>query len=242
MKFKSGQISIALISVILGIMLAVQFQTNRTALPDAPIQRAEKLMEDLKKIREERDQLQIDLNHALKRIYDYEQAASKNDGVVEALKEDLEKTKVAAGMTALTGPGITVTLNDSDQQVEPGQDVSPYLIHNEDLLRVINELKAGGAEAISLNGERLVATSEVRCVGPTVMVNGNRYATPYVIQAIGDPATLENSLRMKGGVVESLEFWGIKVDIKKADNLTVPAFKGTFNFRYAKPVKEEGAS
>ena len=69
-------------------------------------------------------------------------------------------------------------------------------------------------------------------------MNNTRFSPPYEIRAIGDPKTLESALRLRGGVVENLKFWGITVDVKKKDNLVIPAYKGTRHFEYARP--EEG--
>jgi uncharacterized protein YlxW (UPF0749 family) len=105
-------------------------------------------------------------------------------------------------------------------------------------LKVVNELKAAGAEALSINGQRIISTSEIRCAGPTVSVNNVRSAPPYVIQAIGNPQTLDASLKMRGGVVETLKFWGIQVQTAIEKNLVIPGYNGTFAFDYAKPVEE----
>ena len=112
------------------------------------------------------------------------------------------------------------------------------MIHDDDLLRLLNELRAAGAEALSVNQERLLDISEVRCAGPTVSVNNTRFTPPYEIRAIGDPKTLESALRLRGGVVETLKFWGITVDVKRKDDVVIPAYKGTRHFEYAKT--EEG--
>ena len=111
-----------------------------------------------------------------------------------------------------------------------------YLIHDNDLLSVINELRSAGAEAISLNGERILATSEVRCTGAVVTVNGRRYAAPYVIFAIGDPDTLYSALTMRNGVVDILSQWGITVRVTASDQLLIPAYSGTVDYQYAKPA------
>ncbi|MBQ1249641.1 MAG: DUF881 domain-containing protein, partial [Selenomonadales bacterium] len=112
-----------------------------------------------------------------------------------------------------------------------------YVIHDDDLLKVINELRAAGAEAISVNGQRLIATSEIRCAGPTLSVNNTRYTPPYEILAIGDPKTLDNALKMRGGIVETLRFWGIQINISKSDNIVVPAYKSSFRFDHARAVE-----
>ena len=98
----------------------------------------------------------------------------------------------------------------------------------------INELRAAGAEAIAINGERIVAMSEIRCAGPTLSVNNNRSAPPYEIKAIGNPNNLESALKLRGGVLENFKFWGIQADLSQSDDIVIPAFKGRKSFEYAK--------
>ena len=114
------------------------------------------------------------------------------------------------------------------------------IINDSDILSAINELRDSGAEAISLNGERIVATSEVRCAGSTVSVNNNRYAEPFEIKAIGDSANMENALLMRDGVYDTLTAYGLEVNIKKATKVVVGNFNGTMNYKYATAVKKEG--
>ena len=107
------------------------------------------------------------------------------------------------------------------------------------MLKVINELWAAGAEAISINDQRLVVGSEIRCTGPTISVNSTRHTPPYEIRAIGDPKTLEASLKMRGGVIETLQFWGIQVTVKTQPKVKIASYKGAHKYQFAKPLKEE---
>jgi len=138
------------------------------------------------------------------------------------------------------GPGVTVEMNDAQKPVGSGQDPNLFIIHDDDILAVVNELFAAGAEAMCINGQRVVATTEVRCVGPVIMVNGNRVAPPILIQAIGDSSVLEAALKMRGGVVDNLGLWGIEVKIKVEEEVVLPAYSGSVNFKFAQPVKKEG--
>ncbi|EAX46430.1 protein of unknown function DUF881 [Thermosinus carboxydivorans Nor1] len=226
LQIKQGQVAIALVCVVLGIMLAVQFRTTQDIRSTIPFQRLEDLSQRLSQTEKERDAL-------LKEVHQLRQATG-----VEAASRETELIKMGAGVVALHGPGIIVTIDDSKRPSKPNENPNLYLIHDDDILKVINELWAAGAEAISINEQRLIATSEIRCAGPTLSVNNTRYSPPYEIRAIGDPKTLENALRMRGGVVETLQFWGIQVSIKRQDDITIPAYKGTFRFEYAKPVKD----
>ena len=110
------------------------------------------------------------------------------------------------------------------------------MLHDSDLLVLINELRAAGAEALSINGERILATSEIRCAGPTVSVNNNRYSAPFVVKAIGDPATMENAINMRGGVADQLAPWGIGLLIEKKESITINAYNGSISYKYAASV------
>lgn len=225
---RQGQAAIALVCVVLGIMLAVQFRTTQDIRATIPFQRVEDLSQRLSQTEKERDAL-------LNEVYELRKSSG-----TDAASREMQVVKMGAGLIPVQGPGITVTIDDSKRPTKPGENPNLYLIHDDDILKVINELWAAGAEAISINEQRLIASSEIRCAGPTLSVNNTRYSPPYEIRAIGEPQTLENSLRMRGGVMETLQFWGIQVAIKKLDDVKVPAYKGAFRFEYAKPVVGEG--
>ena len=215
------------VCVLLGMMLVAQFRiTQRLEKDSLSYQRLEDLSDRLKQTEKERNQLLIDMQKL------------KEKAGEQVFQRELAQLKMHANLTPLQGPGVIVTLDDSKLPGKPGENQNLYLIHDDDLLKVINELKAAGAEALSVNEQRLIATSEIRCAGPTVSVNNQRSSPPYVIKAIGDPKTLDAALKMRGGVVETLKFWGIQVNINVVDSsLEVPAYKGTFRYEHAKPVK-----
>jgi uncharacterized protein YlxW (UPF0749 family) len=225
LQIKQGQAAIAFVCVILGFMLAVQFRTTEDIKSTVPFQRIEDLSQRLIQTEKERDALQ-------KQISEMRESGTK------AVSQEAELLRMGAGVIAMQGPGVSITIDDSKRQSKIGENPNLYIIHDDDILKVINELWAAGAEAISINEQRLIASSEIRCAGPTLSVNNTRYSPPYEIKAIGEPNTLENALKMRGGVVETLQFWGIQISIKKQENQIVPAYKGAFRFELAKPVKD----
>jgi len=170
----------------------------------------------------------------------YREQAAQGSSQGEALRAEVKKLEITAGMTDLVGPGVTVIMTDSSA-VNTGTEEANYLIHDSDILSVVNELRSAGAEAISLNGERLLSNSEVRCAGSVVTVNGRRYAAPFVIFAIGDPVTLNDALCMRGGVVDVLGQWQIDVKVTASEELTVPKYQGTVEYRYAKAAGDAPA-
>ena len=223
-----GKILIAIVFMVLGFMISVQYKVTvqqRTIRMD----RVEDLSERLKVMETENKQLLQEINELRKK------------GADRARDHGQERLQLLAGTTDVEGAGIEIVLDDSNIPKKANENPNLYIIHDEDLLRVLNELRAAGAEAISINDQRIVAMSEVRCAGPTVSVNNVRSAPPYVIKAIGAPKTLTSALRLRGGVVETFEFWGIQVKIKSEDKVHIPALKAPRNFEYATSVaaKEE---
>ncbi len=225
---KQGRWSIAFVCMVLGFMLAVQFRSTQDTKASLPYQRVEELSARLLQTEKERDALQEEINN----LQNTDETATNSQQILMELR-------TRAGLTPLEGPGVIVTIDDSKIASKAGENQNLYIIHDDDLLRVINELRAAGAEAISINGQRLIASSEIRCAGPTLSVNNVRSAPPYEIRAIGDTQTLVNAMKMRGGVAETLKVWGIQLDIKEAANLQIPAYKGTTQYQYAKPGKQE---
>ena len=219
-----GKVLIAIVFMVLGFMLSVQYKVTvqqRTIRMD----RVEDLSERLKTMETENKHLLQEINELRKK------------GADRAKDHGQERLELLAGTTPVEGAGIEIVLDDSTIPKKANENPNLYIIHDEDLLRVLNELRAAGAEAISLNDQRIVAMSEVRCAGPTVSVNNVRSAPPYVIKAIGAPKTLTSALRLRGGVVETFEFWGIQVKIKSQDKVHIPALKAPRNFEFAKSVE-----
>lgn len=189
----------------------------------------QKLLADMSaqilKVESERDELKLKL-----------QTAEKISNIDSAdLISDL---KTQACMTALEGEGVKVILHDSEKVANKAENPNTYIIHDDDLLRVVNELRAAGAEAISINGQRLTAISEIRCAGPTLSVNNVRSSAPFEICAIGDKKTLNNAITMRGGVADTLNVWGIKVEVKTSEEIYIPPYKGKNPYVYAKITDE----
>lgn len=233
MRGKGAVLSIAIVSLVLGIMLAIQFKTTQNINSDLVPARVNDLTQKLNTVTEEREALAeevLSLREKLKNVRDYNQAMAD-------LQDELQTANMVAGLTSAEGPGVILTMNDSPRNLQAGENPNPLLIHDQDLLIIVNELKASGAEAISINGERLTAMSEIRCAGTMILVNWTKIAPPFEIKAIGNPDMLESGLLIKGGYLESLKFLGIQANIQKVEKLEVPAYSGRTKFSYSKPVQ-----
>lgn len=237
---KNYQWIVGFLCFLLGIMLVTQFKNAQLSSGIVSLQRAQELTMELKNLKTENKALIQEIEDLRKRIKEYEESFLKNDSITKAMKQELEKTRLLAGLTDVKGHGVVIILDDSNLPHNVGEDPNLFLIHDDDLLKVVNELRAAGAEAISINDQRIIATSEIRCIGPTISINSIKFSPPFKIKAIGDPATLEASLRMRGGVIETLKVWGIRVSLKKQENIVIPGYKGVLKFNHVKPIENGG--
>ena len=236
-----GELAVVVVCAIVGFLLAAQLRTVQLtgAADQATAVRLETLQDLYNELTAQRDGLAEQVNQLQGELALYRDQAASGQAGSEALRAELDQLEITAGLTDVEGPGVTVILEDSASANLTG-DEADYLIHDSDLLSVINELRSAGAEAISLNGERILATSEVRCTGAVVTVNGRRYAAPYIIFAIGDPDTLYSALTMRSGVADVLSQWGITVKVTASDLLLIPKYNGSVDYEYARSVLPGG--
>ncbi len=235
------QIALTVVCLLLGFVVSLQLKsvTFNDASNNTEVKRAEELQKELLQEKTKNEELYSQIMQMKNEVEQYRKTSEENGNISQVLMEQMDTAETLAGLSAVEGSGVIVTLNDATGSQTLTQDSQNSIIHEGDLRTVINELLASGAEVVSLNEERLVSTSSIRCVGPTVLVNNTRIAPPFVIKAIGDPKTLEAGLLIKDGIVEVLKSWGIKVDIQKSDNITIPAYKGAITFKYAKKVQQD---
>ncbi|MDQ0339225.1 uncharacterized protein YlxW (UPF0749 family) [Caldalkalibacillus uzonensis] len=185
----------------------------------------DQLREKLIQAQKENMQLEERLTELQHLVSEKEEQMSLLENELEGTYIELESYRLLAGLLEAKGPGVIVTLEDKDYIGETG-DPDDYIVHEQDVRGVINELFAAGAEGVSINGQRFVHTTAIRCVGPTIIVNGVKSAAPFEIAAVGDPEVLYRALHLPGGYVELLQSWGITVKVEKQDEIILPAFIG----------------
>jgi uncharacterized protein YlxW (UPF0749 family) len=159
------------------------------------------------------------------------------------IASQLYDAQFLAGLTKVEGPGVVVTLRDSEKRAPNNLPsglttdlTNMYIIHDVDIQRVLNELRAGGAESLAINDQRVVAITSVRCVGPAIQVNGVPQTPPFRISAIGDEKSLAATLALPGGIGEMLRSTDPEmITIEQKPKLILPAYAG-FESRYAKPL------
>ncbi len=221
--------------VLVGVLLAM-LVAMRTAPPNArPTERLQVLATRYQRAQEEIASLKEQNAELQKKLDKYEAATSTTETQVADLTEEIEQLRALACLIPMRGRGIIVRLRDSDVRTSSPAAQNSYLVHDQDLLQLVNELTAAGAEAISLNDERIGPRTAIRCVGPVVQVNGKPIGGPYVVKAIGDPEALEGALRLPLGILETLNSFDINVKIERDDNVLVPGLAVTPKFLVAVP-------
>ena len=217
-----------IVCLVLGIMLAVQFRNTQNTDANLRGARTDEIYSRYMQVTEERDALSKEVLSLREKMTN----VSNDNNAARELQEELQNANMMAGLLPVHGQGITVTLNDSARSVQMGEDPNALLVHDSDIREVVSELKASGAEAISINNERIMAMSEIRCAGTTILVNTNKIAPPFIIKVIGDPQMLESGLTIKGGVAQKLKDYGLQVQIQKNEKIKIPAFNGVLKLKY----------
>jgi len=235
MKNIKYQIAVAIVCLVLGIMVSIQFRTVKQGVGPVSEYRARELAAQLKKVREENVKLQNVKNDYESKIKEFEDTASQGSLYAKILKEELDQARILAGIEDVEGPGITVVVDD----LKFSEKVNYPLISYSMLLELLNELNAAGAEAVSINEQRIISTSEIRQIGGIhININTVSFAPPFVFKAIGDPKTLEAALRLREGIAEKLENSGVAVTITQEQLIKIPKYNGVIERKYAKVVKE----
>jgi uncharacterized protein YlxW (UPF0749 family) len=166
--------------------------------------------------------------------------AAEDDPRARVLAERADALVPAAGVEAASGPGVVVTLDDAPrgQAGAASVDADLLIVHQQDLQAVVNALWAGGADRVALMDQPIISTSAVRCVGNTLRLQGQLYAPPYVVTALGDPDALVGALDASEEVAAYRDFQalGLGWDLRREQQLTVPAWSGPLELRHAQPL------
>ena len=228
------------IALVLGIMcfaltagICIQVKTvKNTNSTSSKNYEENNLRAEVLKYKEKYDNLIKETEKVDAQLQEQIESATKNNSELEESKNQINDGNKMIGLTEVTGPGITITLADSDIDSTSVLDSSDLLIHDIDLLKVVNELKNAGAEAISINNQRVILTTPIICGGNIININGEKIGSPFEIKAIGSPEALAN-LSRPGGWLSKLEERGIKVSTpKKSNSITIPKYSGVLNFKY----------
>ena len=231
----SAYISIGIPLFFLSLLLVAQFKAVSNTEEVIQGKRENELADSLVNLQSKYNDLKEKYDESQAIVEEYKTNSATNDTLINSMNNTIDTLSVLAGSTDLKGEGIIITLTDGDNATTINSNT---LVHDSDILTVVNELQAAGAEAISVNNQRIISTSSIRCVGPVIQVNYQKVASPFVIRAIGNSQYLESAMNIKNGIVDTLKEYGINITVERANEVEVLKYDGTFNAKYANKVEK----
>lgn len=219
-------ITIGIACFALVTVMMMQFKVvNETDITEIENMQESELKTELANWKTKYDEIDAQYEDTMKKIEEYKNDEESNNEASRLVQEELEQTNTLLGLTDVEGEGIVVTLKS-------GEDVAA--ISADDLLIIVNALKFAGAEAISINDERIVNTTDIVNIldGSFIKVNGQRILEPYVIKVIGNQSHLESAITGNGGKIDELQTLGHTATIEKDNKITITKYNGEVETKY----------
>lgn len=223
-------VSIGATALILTTVLLIQFKTvKETDITAIETMREAELRTELSSWKSKYDEIATKLQETEDKISNYRNDIENNQKNSELLSEELAETEKYLGYTDVKGEGLTITLADTDYKQ----------VQSSDILLLVNELRLAGAEAISINDERVVSTTEIANVDTRfVIVNGKRVVAPFTVKAIGDKKYLESAISIKGGYIDEIKAKEVAINYSVDNNILIKKFTGTMSLKNATDSKK----
>ena len=217
---------VILCAFILGILIAIYIKTLNPQKVYITLEEKKNLEHKI-----EIENKQIEKLRNIKLEYEkdleaYEQKSLNEKSVKELMEYELSYLKDVTGESKVIGDGIIITIKDSENDLKENQNPNELIVHDIDILRIVNDLKKAGAIAISINGERLLTLSKIKCSGSTIKVNDTTYGQPFIIKAIGDLNTLKASVISPQSYTNILqEVYGRDIKVEEENDIIINSFK-----------------
>ena len=230
-------ITFCIVCCVLTLGISIQFKTvndSNTTVPQTLT--SNDLRDQALKWKEKYDKAVNDLEESSKQLEEIRLKSVQNDETSINKEEEIKLDNILLGLTDVKGDGLIITLKDNNSitssKIDPLDNIEYYLVHAGDLVTVVNDLRNAGAEAISINGQRIINSTAIYCAGNVVKINGEKISSPIEIKAIGSPELLYGSLTIPGGYLQIMEETGVIVDVKKISNITINKYEGIISAEY----------
>lgn len=234
MKRWKVALTLGIVCCILTIAISIQLKTVDDASSTVSLTlTSNDLRDQVLKSKEKYDKKVKELENSEKELQNRREQATNNDEGSARKEEEIKQANIYLGRTNVAGDGIVLKLQDNNSvsrsSISPLDNIELYLVHAGDLVILVNDLKNAGAEAISINGQRIVNNSSIYCAGNVIKINGEKISSPIEIKAIGNPDLLYGSITIPGGYIELLKDTGVIVDVKKAKNIEIGKYEGVID-------------
>ena len=242
MNKKQIAITLGIMCFILTVAICIQLKTiENTTTTISQSLKENGLRDEVLRWKERYDNVYEELNQSLKELEEVRKQATQNDTKSSAKQEEIKNNNMLLGLSEVKGEGLQIVIADNNtgtlKNESEALDLSSQVVHYDDLIEVINALNNAGAEAISINGQRIIQTTAITCEGNVIKKNKQKVSSPFTIKAIGSQGLLYGSLTMIGGYLYILDEAGVIVETTQMDNLTVEKYSGVINYKYVKNEK-----
>ncbi len=234
MKKKQIAITLGIMCFVLTMCIAIQIRTVTNSNSTASQSFIDNgLRDEVLRWKEKYDNAYQELLASEKQLTQIREQATQNNTTANAKQEQIKKNNMLLGTVEVKGAGLEITLADNNAAGKGLIDPSGVLVHYNDLLQVVNALNNAGAEAISINGQRVITTTAITCEGNVIKVNGEKVSSPFAIKAIGSQGLLLGSMTMAGGYLDEIDDWVI-VNVKTVDDIIIEKYNGIISYKYVK--------
>ncbi|GAA0125317.1 DUF881 domain-containing protein [Clostridium sp. ATCC 25772] len=231
MRNNEATLFVFIASIIVGVLISMNIEIgDNTRYLD--MDQYEEAYNEKANLQRDIISLQDQLNFLENKIKKYEESSYYTSEVMQEIDKELNDNKLLLGTSKVKGEGIKITLNDAPQVAFGQKYTSDMLIHDKDIIKVINELRNAGAEAIAVNDYRVVSSSYGFCAGSNINVGGIKVVAPFYITAIGNKDVMENYLTTQENHVKALKRRECYVDIETLSSLEIPAYSGIIKNNY----------
>lgn len=234
-----SNIALLFLSIIIGILLTSQFKTTIPENSFVLLNSIVGLKNEIEKNKNEIYLLKQSIEKKKQELSKLKEADDESE-ISEIILKEIEKMKIISGYEDVWGPGIFITVADSTET-----DFSEYsqeyydIVHDIYLTNIVNELKIEGAEAISINGQRILPSSEINCGGPVIRINKRSITNPFIIKAIGDPKKLYNAISGPNGYGTFLkEYYHLNIKTQISDYIYISGHDKDIKLKYIRKSEE----
>lgn len=242
MKFKGENLILLGVSFLVGLVITAHTKQGSDSYDTVSLKTVESLRDEISVLDRSLDRVVRNIEKRRDELREIKNLSSQGDEArVDSIRQNIDSLKLKSGLVDLEGPGIELIIADNASEEIVGNNVNDDIIHDSDIQIIINDLKRAGAEGISINGQRLVSRSEIKCGGPVIKINQRSSANPFIISAIGDPKLLSAAIQGQGTYGRMLrEVYKIKVEVNEVESLRVPKYHiDKIEYRYIDLEEED---
>lgn len=235
MNKKQVAITLGVMCFILSFGFMLQLNTIKEAVSTAGQSlKDNSLRDEVLKWKEDYDKTYNELQTQEKELEKERQTSISSDSTSVEKQERLKELNAYLGLTDVVGEGVIITVQDNTSSIF---GTANDLVHDSDLRKLVNEIKNTNAEAISINGQRIVPTTAINCVGSLIQVNNESIGSPFIIKVIGNKNTLYNNLLRPGSWLDTLEDCGLIINMEKSDEVTIERYNGVLTDKYIESIE-----